>query len=110
MPKEHRIMFRADEVLLERIEKLGSKLGLGRGEILRLCVEETVERYLNLKGNLIILERQKWDAIFNMFSNLFRKDMLQHVRKMQEESQQKITNKIMELFKSGELEIVEKKP
>jgi hypothetical protein len=95
-------MFRADETLLERIEKLGSKLGLGRGEILRLCVEETIEKYLHLEGNLVVLERRKYDAVFNMLSNLLKEWAEQNLKNLLK--QPKI-QELRELAKEGKLEI-----
>lgn len=105
MAKEHRIMFRADEALLERVEKLGSKLGLGRGETIRLALDEIIEKYLQLEADIIVVERQKFDAIIKMLSKLLMENLLPHIRKMQEESRQKMVNEVIKLVKEGRLEI-----
>jgi len=64
--------FRADDPFLKRIEQLSSKLGLDFSSTIRLCVDETIKKYLHLQGNLVVLEKEKYDRIFNMLSNLLK--------------------------------------
>lgn len=100
------ITFRLDEAYLEKLDRLAGKLGLeDRSQVIRLALDEIIEKYLNLEGSLVVIEKTKWDAIFNMLSNLLMKDILPHIRKTQEESRQKITNEIIKLVKEGKLEI-----
>jgi len=110
MAKEYRVMFRADETLLERIEKLGSKLGLGRGEVLRLCVEQTVEKYLNLEGSLVILDREKFDAIIKGLSRRLAEEVKNEITEKVIEQVQKSpeTQKFRKAAKAGKLEIIKK--
>lgn len=98
MAKEHRIMFRADEALLERVEKLGSKLGLGRGETIRLALDEIIEKYLQLEADIIVVERQKFDAIIKGFSKWL----------MQEISEEIIQEAVKRVQKSPEIQKIRK--
>lgn len=101
MAKEHRIMFRADETLLERIEKLGSKLGLGRGETIRLAIEEAIAKHLEpgFKGEITVISTKFLNTILTNLGNRIYE--LESPKEQSHEEAEKAAKKVDELRKQG---------
>lgn len=63
----YRLGFRADDQLLEGLERLSAKFKLGQSEVVRMGIKRLMESYLDVEGDIIILEKGKWDLILNKF-------------------------------------------
>ena len=97
--KEFRIMFRGDQATLETMQKLGNKLGLGRGELLRFCIEDIAEKYLDFEAALIVIERSRWTGIVDMLKKMFIEKVYNHQKDLTdkfEKALQKVKGEIIE--------------
>jgi len=101
MAKEHRIMFRADEALLGRIEKLGSKLGLGRGETIRLALDEAIAKHLKpgFQGEIVVVDKKALDSILTALHSQIRE--LESPKEQSYEEAEKAAKRVDELRKQG---------
>lgn len=104
--KEHYISFRTNDAYFSTIKELSNKLGLDRSQTIRFALDEVVEKYLHTEGNLIVLDRERWEGLIKLLSRLLK-----------DEIRQEITEKILKhpgiqklrkAAKEGKLEIIEK--
>jgi Arc/MetJ-type ribon-helix-helix transcriptional regulator len=110
MIKEYRLGFRADNEILEGLEKLSKKLDVVQSEVIRIGIRKLMEDYLEIKSDIVVLERQKYDTIFNMLSNLLKEWTERKFKELTEQTRKDVLRhpKIQELMKlagKGELEI-----
>lgn len=71
--KGNLISFRANDVYLRRIDELSDKLGLSRSGCIRLMLDQGIEKYLNQKGPLLIVNDEKWNEIVNALAGTSRR-------------------------------------
>jgi len=108
--KEQFISLRLDDGLIKDLQKLSEKLDLSRSGCVRLAIERLIEQYLETKADLVVLEKEKWDAIIKMLSDYLKEDILQKIGKQLQDRILKSPEiqKLMKLAKEGKLKIKKK--
>jgi len=103
MIKEYRLGFRADNEILEGLEKLSKKLGVVQSEVVRIGIRKLMEDYLEIKSDIILMGRTEFEVVVREFSKQLRQDLTQKL--IEEVRKSPEIRKLYELAKKGELEV-----
>ena len=96
----YRLGFRADDQLLEGLERLAAKFKVGQSEVVRMGIKRLMESYLHVKSDVLIIDREKFDSITDKFMQ-----RIEGEPKRQKEAMEKFTDSLMKRFiKEGILE------
>lgn len=90
-----RLSFRCDDPTLEGLEELSVKLKMGQSEVLRIAVKKLMETCLNVKGDVIVLNRPEFNEIVGEFADKVTRNS-EKVLKRQHDITLEIINRIFE--------------
>lgn len=95
---DYRLGFRADDEILDGLERLATKLKVDQSKVVRMGIRQLMETYLNVESDIIILERDKWDRIVGRFMERIEGEP-ERTKKAIEEVMEKVTAKLTEKLK-----------
>ncbi len=66
--KKHRIFFRADDILLSKIEELTKKMKVSQSATIRIAVQEAIIKYIDkdYEEELVVMDKERVDDFLNV--------------------------------------------